>query len=904
MSSAARRRAWAPPSRRLPVVAVAATLGLLLAPAAAVGSPAQGAGVTTTRGMPSPPLSLSLPAQGVVPAGAATALSAGAVQDGTDQEDDPGEVAESEEVGLRVVLDSVTPVVLRPDSPATLSGRVINSSTSAARLSGVTLSASTSTLGSRQEVMDWVERGVDRTTGWVLGEDTVGPLVPGEGEVGFSVTVPGATLGALPDGPAAVAVRIRAGTDGDGSSEGREDGAVEGAELRTVLTSSAGDAVDIPLQMSWVVPLTLPPDPDLVNPDPAAHARAWTEAVGADSAARTWLDHLRLPDVTWLVDPALLVAPRPEPSIASATPDEDEGGDVQTDEGETPQGETTNGETTTGDPPGGRSGSTGPRGGTGDGTGTSTRTGDGSEDDGTATGPPPDGTATGQPPDDGTATEPPADGPPGEETPDEVAQALDELRERLAKTPEDGLWWLPTGDPDLARLASDPAPSSDRVEGLLSRSAPGEEVPAAVTALLRRGRGHVLWPALTGPTTDDLRRVLDLFPADAGPSSTRSLATSPARPEVVLVQREAFTASSAVAPRRGAVPVDDTGVVALGADSWTSALVAGSPAEAQDRGAGAAAQHLLAHTLGTWLESPSAARELVVAPPRGTTPSRAVLDQLGRAWSDAGWLSTVPAEELLARADGDPVSLSGTAPQELVIGERASLLVPGDSPVDGSRGRDLARLADDLQGVSEILRDTDALRSWAPALDGLWSTRWRQEPEAWPVTWRALSTDVRQSRSAVHVAASNVNFIADQGTVHVTVVNDLPVAVDGVRLAVSASNGRLQVLRQPDPLSVGPGSRTSVPFDARAVTRGEVTLGVALTTPGGTELGVDEQIAVRVQPTGVWIYWVLGGLAGVVLVLGLARALPGPRRVPGGAPAGAAAYPDPGPPTAAGEETP
>jgi hypothetical protein len=39
-----------------------------------------------------------------------------------------------------------------------------------------------------------------------------------------------------------------------------------------------------------------------------------------------------------------------------------------------------------------------------------------------------------------------------------------------------------------------------------------------------------------------------------------------------------------------------------------------------------------------------------------------------------------------------------------------------------------------------------------------------------------------------------------------------------------------------------------------------------------------------VQPTGVWIYWVLGGAAGVILVLGIGRAL---RR-----PAAAVADPD------------
>lgn len=909
MTASARRRAWAPPlRRRLPVAALTAMLGLLVpgvagGPSPAAGPPASSGGSGPV-GMSRPAFPTSAATAGVATAGVAAAgvATAGAVAAGAE-----------DGTGLRVVLDAVDPVVLQPGQPARLTGRVINPAPSPARLGGVTVSASTSLLGSRKEVADWVDGGVDRATSWVLGDDTVGPLVPAEGEVDFAVTVPADALGSLPDGPAALAVRISAGVDGDGAPVGSGEGDL--AELRTVLTSAGDQPLETPLEVSWVVPLTLPADPGLVDPDPARHAQAWNQAVGEGSSVSGWLDHLTLPDVTWVVDPALLVAPRPYPSVASPVPgpeeteETEEPSDPALTEGPAeptptepaspadPQDEEDRTQTPTGSAPGVPP-APGP-------TLAATPTPDGTSDS-----PAPDqpGT-TGQAPapDDAVGTTGPAappeddppegEGPPEDDAPDEedVEQALTRLRDRLADLPEESRWWLPAGDPDLARLIADGlTPPPETVEDLLTRGLP-PEAPRSVTRLLRSGRSHVLWPALAGPTTPDLHRMLGLY----------SSAPSAPTPEVVVVPRDSFTASSAAGPRRGAVPEDETGLVAVGADSWTTALVSAAPSAAQEDGAGATTQRVLAHTLGSWLEAPTTQRELVIAPPRGTAPATEVLEQLVEAWPDADWLATVPAEELVSRASGqETVALSGTPPQEVVLGGLAPLLLPGESPVDAGRGRDLVNLSDDLDGLAQVLREGDALRSWRPVLAGLWSTRWRQDTQAWPVTFRALGRDVREAREAVHIAPSNVNFIADQGVIQVTVVNDLPVAVDDVQLAVTATNGRLQVLRQPDPISVGPGSRAAVPFEARAVTRGEVTLHVELTAPDGTDLGVDEEIAVRVQPTGVWIYWVLGGLATVVLVLGLARALPGPPRVPpDGGPSGTA-YPDPGPdgPTDTGQE--
>src|SRR5690606_10300966 len=180
--------------------------------------------------------------------------------------------------------------------------------------------------------------------------------------------------------------------------------------------------------------------------------------------------------------------------------------------------------------------------------------------------PPGTGDPTEDPPDDQPSEEPAPDEQPPDQ--DDVDQALTVLRDRLAEVPEERRWWLPAGDPDLARLVADGlTPPPETVRALLTRT-PADDVPSSVTRLLGGGREDVLWPALAGPTTPDLFRVLGLY--DSAPSA--------APPEVVVVPRDSFTASSAVGPRRGAVRVDETGLTAVGVDSWTSALVAaGAP---------------------------------------------------------------------------------------------------------------------------------------------------------------------------------------------------------------------------------------------------------------------------------------------------------------------------------------
>ena len=71
--------------------------------------------------------------------------------------------------------------------PVTLRGRIVNDSPGQRRLSTVTVRAAWSPLTSRADVTHWLEGRDQRETGWVLGEDAVGPVVVPGASVPFTV---------------------------------------------------------------------------------------------------------------------------------------------------------------------------------------------------------------------------------------------------------------------------------------------------------------------------------------------------------------------------------------------------------------------------------------------------------------------------------------------------------------------------------------------------------------------------------------------------------------------------------------------------------------------------------------------------------------------------------------------
>ncbi|WP_298889911.1 DUF6049 family protein [uncultured Serinicoccus sp.] len=742
----------------------------------------------------------------------------------------PPSATETTEVS--VLLDEVDPVVLVPGEPVTLTGRLLNHGSVPRRLTSLTATLSQTSLTSRDQVGRWLDGDLPRGPELILGDDTVGPVVPASGAVPFQVEVPGSVTEDLPDTAGVLPLVIGATEDDDDTA-----GTPAGAELRSTLSSAGREDIENPLETAWVVPLTLPADPGLFSPVDDEHAEAWTAAIGPGSTLTGWLEGLDVPGTTFVVDPATVLAQQPAPAIS--TPRE---GTVEQPPTPTPE------------PPATATPAPGSTGGA----------------DATA----PDETVPAPVPDDGSATttapEQTAPPDPSGAGAEDVRSAAATLATTLAGLPDDQLWWLPRHDPDLD-LVRRRQPPVDVVADLFAPSA------SAGPLVLSTGRHDVAWPVAGDPDPGEMAQMTALVRGVDGDL------------RVVVLPRESLTADSAALPRRGAVPLERPGdLVALGADSWTSALVAQGAQEAEERGAGAAAQHLLAHTLGTHLEDPSEVRELVVAPPRRTSASAEVLEQLSDGWREAPWLRSVSAQDLLDRAEGtQQLRLTGEGPQEAVLGDLVQHLRTPASPVDPERAEVLAVSAEQLDDLAVVLADTTALDSWRPVLDTLWSGVWRGHEEGWLQTRTVVRDDIQSTRDGVWVTPSTINFLTNQGDIGITVVNDLGVAVEDVALELVATNGRLQVIQQPDPVDIGPDSRATASVAARSITRGETTLIAQLSTPDGTTLGEPVAIEVRVQPTGLWVYWVLGGVAGLVLVLGLARALrsspPGPTA--GGGPA-------------------
>jgi hypothetical protein len=797
-------------------------------------------------GLPAGPAG-AVPTRPVEPAAwAATAPSAPVDEPGQDEVSDA-------DGGLRVVLDELDPTVPHVGEPLTLRGRIVNDSTQRRRLSLVTVRSAWLPLASRAEIASWLE-GVDqRETGWVLGQDAVGPVVVPGAAVPFRVEVPEWGLNAVPGDLAVLAVEIEATGEPEPGTAALP---LEPVVLRTVLAAARAHEVTEPLDVSWVVPLTLPADPALTSQDDDERHQAWVSATGAGSAARTWLEHLTLPAVTWMVDPSLLVPVDPADAFAEASPGTGEPGpdepggepddDAETDEpAQDPQA--TDGATTTSAP---------------DPAAATEAPGQDAADDAPSTAGPGDSPAGGleEGQELGGAPEPEAAAPASVA---DVEEAIAQLSGLLAGAPSQQLWWTPAADPDVAALLGQRR-TVTTVRTAMNLQLPA--APASAEGLLRQGRSDIAWPALTSATADQVA-ALDRF-----------WGSRPATPEgtaAVVLPIESLAAVSDAPVGAAARRVQDNeGVVVLGADSRSTALLAGAEADALRVGEAAVTQQLLADSLAAYQQDPPTPRSLVYAPPRDARVPGRVLDTLSEGLRTAPWTRDTPAAALLAAArDLEPAALSGAAPDADVLGRTlADRLEPPASPLDARAVRQLTRLHTSLAGLTEIIDDDAAAASWEPLLSHLWSTRWRSQPEAWTEAWRDTRRPILRVQEAVHVNPSTVNFLSDQGIVQVTLVNDLPVPVEGVRVELVPDNSLLRVVQQPEEISIGAESRATVSFTAQAVTRGVTTVRARLTTPNGTVLGDDAEVSVRVQPTGVWIYWVLGSIAGLVLVLGLLRA--------------------------------
>jgi hypothetical protein len=120
---------------------------------------------------------------------------------------------------------------------------------------------------------------------------------------------------------------------------------------------------------------------------------------------------------------------------------------------------------------------------------------------------------------------------------------------------------------------------------------------------------------------------------------------------------------------------------------------------------------------------------------------------------------------------------------------------------------------------------------------------------------------------------SNLNFLASDGNLTLSVANGLGQEVKGVRVVVQPGNGRLVVVKQAAPITVEAQRRTTIKVHVHAVAGGMVPVTARILTPDGLQMGRTVTVQVHVRPTDTWAFWVLGGAAGLTFVIGLVRTL-------------------------------
>ncbi|MDV3219956.1 DUF6049 family protein [Intrasporangium sp.] len=403
---------------------------------------------------------------------------------------------------------------------------------------------------------------------------------------------------------------------------------------------------------------------------------------------------------------------------------------------------------------------------------------------------------------------------------------------------------LPYADADVA-ATGDIDPDNPVVRALVARAtAVGARIGEPV-------RGDIAWPAD------------GLFPAGRDDDVQSLWSTSATKQAAgIIVDQRAITAPSPYTPTARRVSANGTRL--LGYDRRLSALLP----KRSDPSPTLSTQRFLAETLVLLGELPGIERSVLVAAPRGYDPDPDALSAFLRATTDSiAWLDPVDLDALLTDDGGDqarvaeqPAKPPGSAAPKPTLSE--------------FRLSQLAEQRHTLDAVATVVQDGVAFeRTYGELLDELASVRWRYRPAAWGQLNNSVTKDVRNATSAIRVVPRRINFLAENGTLRITLENGLGYAVDDLRLVVTPLNPRLQIVEQPGPVSIsaGPGARSNVSVPVHAVAAGRADILAYLTTADGTRIGSEARIPVSANPLDSTFYWIGGVLAGLVLLAGVIR---------------------------------
>lgn len=323
------------------------------------------------------------------------------------------------------------------------------------------------------------------------------------------------------------------------------------------------------------------------------------------------------------------------------------------------------------------------------------------------------------------------------------------------------------------------------------------------------------------------------------------------------------------------VLVDDTalpdadGPVVLRSDGTAlvrvdTAAGAGGPGPGAPHGALAFRQRLLAdaalHALSEQRDQP-----LVVSTPSSWNP--------GPAWSRAGfftaldqpWLQLVDLSSLRAGAAGQrPGAATGTgdSSRPTYTQEQRAAELPLGNLLATRRlvraGGVFARLLTANDTVDEVLARTALLGS---------STAARRNPGAAQRRTRSTTRFVQSQMDRVHVEGPPfVMMSGASGPIQVTLINDLDRTVTA---GLSAQTpGSALVVEKVEPVTLGPGRRTTIRLDVTSGDIGVHSVRLGVTDADGVPLGSETQFSVRTSNVST-VIWVIMGAGAALLFLAI-----------------------------------
>ena len=400
---------------------------------------------------------------------------------------------------------------------------------------------------------------------------------------------------------------------------------------------------------------------------------------------------------------------------------------------------------------------------------------------------------------------------------------------------------LPYADADVAASGAI-SPTNGPVRSLVSRSSVVADV------LGTPARSDIAWP------------VDGLLPAGREKAlQTIWSGTTVKKVAGIVVDQRAITAASPYTPSARRVATGGTRL--LGYDARLSAQLP----KRSDPTPVLATQRYLAESLVLLGERAGTPRSTFVVAPRTYDPDAQALAAFLSATSNVPWLEPVDAVSLLTDRDSERV----------IAQQRPAKQPPSAAPAPTLTTARLSQMTTQrstMLSVAEVLEDGEVFAAtYGELLDELTSTRWRWDRLGWATLGTSVSADITAATRAIRVVPRSVNLLAERGTLQVTVVNGLDYVVDDIRLKLVPNNPRIQIIEQPGPITIEPGSRAIVPVQVAAVAAGKAEINAYLTTADGTLIGSPAVIRVQANPLDAAIYWVGGTLVGIVLLAGIAR---------------------------------